>query len=101
MLREWNDKTSVFRSDGGRKPRVVFSGEDKLLSCEGFCIGQVGGMAVELPSATTMSPTPEQFIHPTTDQTPYSNNFEATNAILRTLGLDPSGEETEDSGLFQ
>lgn len=101
MLREWNDRTNAFRSDGGRNPKIGFSGEDKLLSCEGFCIGMVDGMAVELPSATIMSSVPEQFTHPMADKTPYSDESEATKAILRTLGLDPSGEETEDSGLFQ
>lgn len=101
MIREWNDRTSTFRSDGGRNPNVRFLGEDKLLSCEGFCIGRVDGMAVEPPSATTMSSKPEQFIRPTSNRTPYSNTSEATNAILRTFGLDPSGDETEASGLFQ
>ncbi|CAG8972717.1 hypothetical protein HYALB_00008632 [Hymenoscyphus albidus] len=100
IIREWNGEANAFHSDGGRKPIITFSDNNKLISCEGFCIGRADGMAAESPSATTMSSTPDRFIKPTTDQTLYANTSDTTNAILRTLGLDPSGEQTKDSGLF-
>jgi hypothetical protein len=91
----WSSQSGLFRSDGGRDPNIRFSADGNLLFCEGFCIGNIDGVAAEFSPVTVanaldinappvryVSLTPDRVLQPkTTDRHPYGSDAALINAL--------------------
>ncbi|ORY16829.1 heterokaryon incompatibility protein-domain-containing protein [Clohesyomyces aquaticus] len=98
ISRPWITTLEGRRADGGRKSKVNLFADDELLACQGFVIGHVDGIAPEIlidDAGSLDGRWPEDMVQPKRDMTlesPYKNDDEAANALLRTLLFDPLDE---------
>lgn len=89
------------RADGCRSPQIRFMRNDELLLCEGFCIGEIDGIAAGVSASTDTPGTSKPIIQPQNAGSPYDDAQAVVEALLRTWLFDPSGEGTKNSALFQ
>jgi hypothetical protein len=79
------------RSDAGKKGRIAFLNNYKHLSCQAILVGCVDGIAPECgyEGENPDGKEPERIIQPQTNASPYGNEKETVDALLRTLLFDP------------
>jgi len=95
----WTTGSSLARSDRHRKGLIKFSNDDRLLTCHGFYIGEIEGVAPELLATSPTEPT--SMVFPKERPSPYGGTHETGKALLRTLLLDPLGDQANKSIIFQ
>lgn len=89
------------RADGCRSPQIRFMRNDELLLCEGFCIGEIDGIATGVSASIGTAGTSKPLIQPQNACSPYGDTPAVVEALLRTWMFDPSGEGSKNSALFQ
>jgi len=89
--RSWVTTLAGRRSDGGKKGRIGFLNNYKHLSCQGILVGCVEGIAPECgyEGENPEGKEPERIIQPQTSVSPYGDEKETVDALLRTLLFDP------------
>lgn len=89
---------NISRADGKREGKIDFPNDDRLLFCEGFCIGNIDGIGAESSSDfNSLTSTPDYVVQPTSSASPYKSLTEIKQALVRLLLLDPSGKRTKES----
>jgi hypothetical protein len=89
--RSWVATLIGRRSDAGKKGIIGFINNYKHLSCQAILVGCVEGIAPECgyEGENPEGKEPERIIQPQTSVSPYGNEKETVDALLRTLLFDP------------
>ncbi|KAF2679706.1 HET-domain-containing protein [Lentithecium fluviatile CBS 122367] len=93
------------RADGGRKAAVEFLDNSTTLTCSGFLIGEVDGMASEMPTLPTtervcIKYSDNDHIQPKSQCSPYGDESATKRAIVHTMFANPVWGDSEEASLF-
>jgi hypothetical protein len=101
---KWLSSLDGRRADAGKSGEFRFSGDSRLLTCQGFLIGVVDGIAPEwvhgVGSENNEAKWLEESVQPQCDQSPYGDESQTLRALLRTLFFDPLDDSKQKSLIF-
>ncbi|KAF2265198.1 hypothetical protein CC78DRAFT_208662 [Lojkania enalia] len=93
------------RADAGRVGDIQFSSDEKFLFCQGLLISSIDGVAPEWPALNHEDRSrkinlSEEMIQSRVRHSPYGDEKETANALLRTMLFDPMDENDQKSAIF-
>ncbi|KAH7399094.1 heterokaryon incompatibility protein-domain-containing protein [Phaeosphaeria sp. MPI-PUGE-AT-0046c] len=102
---KWLASVNNRRSDGGKPGQISFSNDSRLLTCQGIMIGVVDGIAPEWGSGAETENSemkwPEALRQPQCEQSPYGDERQTEQALLRTLLFDPLNDCKHESLIYK